>query len=70
MGKNFKDWIHVERIERTNETTITIIGIKLNTTYEFKTPQECLKKFLELRKEFEGAWKFPAPKRYRNGAKW
>ena len=70
MGKNFNQWGSVEHVERTNDKTITIRRTRYNTTLEFDTPQECLKRFLELRKEFEDAWKFSAPKTYRDGSKW
>ena len=69
MGKDFKKWEHVMRVERT-EFTVVLKGVKFDTMYEFKTPQECLKNFLELRKEYEQAWSFPGPTQYRNGTKW
>lgn len=73
MGANFKKYEYIEHVERTNETTITLKGVggsKPTTTLTFNTSGECLKRFLELRKDYEAAWKFSAPKQYRNGAKW
>lgn len=73
MGTDFKKYQYVEHIERTNETTITLVGTggsKPTTTLTFNTPSECLKRFIELRKEYETAWHFSAPMRYRNGARW
>lgn len=70
MGENFKKYEYVEHVERTNETTITLKGTRMNTTLEFATPQECLKRFLEIRKEYEEAWRFAGPKIYRDGSKW
>jgi hypothetical protein len=69
MGKNFRVWKTTERVLRTNETTITIINVKYKTTIEFKDPNECLRKFIELRKDYEDAWRFKGPGVYRDGTK-
>ena len=67
MGKNFKQWKDVEHVERTNDLTVTVKHQTYKTTYEYETPQECLKGFLTLRKEFDESWKFKGPSKYRHG---
>ena len=67
MGKNFKQWKDVEHVERTNDLTVTIKHQTYKTIYEYESPQDCLKGFLSLKKEFDESWKFKGPEKYRNG---
>lgn len=69
MGKNYRQWRHTEHVLRTGETTITIVGIRMNTIIECENSQECLTKFLSLRKEYEDAFRFAGPEVYKDGTR-
>ena len=58
MGKNFKEYQYINKIERVEPTKILIHRDTHSTQVDFKSPEECLKRFIELENELKEAWNF------------
>jgi len=58
MGRKFKEYQFTNKIERITPTRIVIYRDTYDTQIDFKSPEECLSRFIELENELEEAMEF------------